>query len=137
MLIPKAVWIGPDKILTPTLVKDKIKIKGTKMVNKIKETFSSQWAAPVLLSLVLGYNVYNGQQTSVMLSRQADEMVELKTSLTILKTQKEEQEKIHERDRLEAKREVEEQRVRRENLQDKVNTLEYVVLGRNGRNGRK
>lgn len=126
------VYSGPDKIITPIMIKDKIKIKGTKMVNKIKDSLSSQWAAPVLLALVLSYNIYNGQQTNVMLTNQGKEIGELKQSLTILKTQKEETEKIHERDRLEFKREVEEQRVRRENLQDKVNTLEYVVMG-NGR----
>src|ERR1041385_7419319 len=105
----------PDKpVLTPTLQRDLIKVRINKMVNKAKESFSSIWAAPILLAIVLGYNVYNGQQSNARLE-------ELNKSLIILKTQKEEQEKINERDRLQAKQEVDELRVRRENLETKVN----------------
>lgn len=111
----------PDKlVLTPTLRKDLIKGWISKMVVKTKESFSSIWAAPILLAIVLGYNIYSGQRADAKLEK-------LTESIIVLQTQKEEQEKIHERDRLEFKREVDEQRVGRENSDARIGQLEFII----------
>ena len=116
----------PDKpILTPTLQRDLVKGWINKMVTKTKESLSSIWAAPILLAIVLGYNVYNGQRSDSKLE-------DLNRSLIILQTQKEEQEKAHERDRLQTKQELDELRVRRENLESKINTLEFILKEKKG-----
>lgn len=117
----------PDKlVLTPTLRRDLVKRWIDKMVNKTKESSAlSVWAAPVLLGLVLSYTVYNGQQM-------ASDVRELNKAITILQTQKEEQEKIHERDRLQAKQDMDEQRIRRENLENRLNQLEYIIKSKKG-----
>lgn len=76
---------NPDEIiLTKTLLRDKINIWGNKMAKAAKEY--SQWAAPVLLTILLGFSIYNSHQQSTAIDQ-------LKTDMTILKTQKEDAEK--------------------------------------------
>jgi amino acid permease len=130
MLNPQRVQYisNPDKlVITPTLQKDLIKGWTSNMVKQIKETFSSQWAAPILLTIVLGYNIYDSQKTSSAMSAQAIQMQEQHDLLIKLQTQKEEQEKQHERDRQDAIREADLQRVWRESMTNKMNNLEFVV----------
>lgn len=124
---------NPDKlVITPTLQKDLIKGWTSKMVKQIKETFSSQWAAPILLTIVLGYNIYDSQRTSSAMSAQTIQMQEQHDLLIKLQTQKEEQEKQHERDRQDAIREADLQRVWRESMTNKMNNLEFVVKNTKG-----
>lgn len=120
--------IDPNEIiLTKGLIKDKLIHRANQMVKTVKDTISSQWAAPVLLSLVLGYNIYDSQKTSSAMNLQAAQMQEQHDLLIKLQTQKEEQEKQHERDRQDAIREADLQRVWRETMTNKMNNLEFVV----------
>jgi len=112
----------PDRlIMTSTLRKDLLKGWAEKMVNKIKESSAVQiWAAPVLLALVLGYTVYNGQQTSA-------DIKELNKQLIILQTQKEELEKQTDRERQEKFQLTREQEIWRENIKNQINELKYAM----------
>lgn len=82
----------PDKpFFTKGLIKDKSKIWGNNMVKAAKEY--SQWAAPVLLTVLLGYSIYTSHQ-------QSNSIDQLKTDLTILKTQKDDTEKYADKESL-------------------------------------
>jgi len=117
-----SVIADPDRlIMTSTLRKDLLKGWAEKMVNKVKESSAVQiWAAPVLLALVLGYTVYNGQQTSA-------DIKELNKQLTVLQTQKAELEKQTDRERQEKFQLTREQEVWRENIKNQINELKYAM----------
>lgn len=135
MLNPQRVQYiaNPDKlVITPTLQRDLIKGWTSKMVKQLKETFSSQWAAPILLTIVLGYNIYDGQKAANAMMVQSTQLQEQHDLLIKLQTQKEEQEKQHERDRQDTIREADLQRVWRESMTNKMNNLEFVVKNTKG-----
>lgn len=115
----------PDKlILTPTLRRDLVKGWINKMVIKSKESSTATvWAAPVLLTIILGYVVYNGQGTSARLEK-------LQTDITVLQTQKMEQEKIIERERQEKFQLTREQEAYRERMGREMLELKLVMQGK-------
>lgn len=111
----------PDKpVLTPTLQRDLIKERIKKMVTKTKESSATVWAAPILLMIILSYVVYNGQSTSA-------EIKELKTLVTILQTQKMEQDKTIDKERQEKFQLTREQEAHREMLKDNIRELQFVL----------
>lgn len=121
-----AITTSPDaEIITPQLVKDLWRIRIDKMVTKVKEISSSQWAAPVLLTALLAYSIYSGQQ-------QTNQMLEVKREqqtqhdlLIKMQTQKEDQDELMKRDRSDLKDEKEKEATYRENLNNKINALTY------------
>lgn len=111
----------PDKpVLTPTLRKDLIKERINKMVTKTKESSATVWAAPILLMIILSYVVYNGQST-------AGDIKELRTLVTILQTQKLEQEKALDIERQEKFQLVREGEAHREKMKDSIRELQFVL----------
>lgn len=65
------------------------------MVTKTKEIALSQWAAPILLGLILSYNVYDGQQKDRQLAEykkesqtQHDLLIEMRTLKDVDKEEK-------------------------------------------------
>lgn len=116
--------IDPEKpIITPTLRNDLIRKWANAMVNKIKESSIATWATPILFIIVLGYNIYGSRQ----LSAQAEDVRVIREEVIKLRTQKEDQEKYFEKERQELRDQVNEQRVRRENSDKKLDLLDYIV----------
>lgn len=121
---------NPDKpFLTKGLIRDKLKIWGDKMVNKTKEPTSS-WAAPVLLTLLLGYNIYNNQTSSARITAQDIQLAQQHDLLIELKTLKDVEEKAKIQEKMDKKMEDDLARVYRENMTKSMNRLELVVQGR-------
>lgn len=76
---------NPDEVfLTKGLLIDKFKIWGNNMVKAAKEY--SQWAAPVLLTVLLGFSIYTSHQQSISIDQ-------LSKDVSRLQTQKEDAEK--------------------------------------------
>lgn len=123
---------NPDKpFLTKGLIKDKLKIWGDKMVNKVKESSTTTtWAAPVLLTLLLGYNIYNNQTSSARITAQDIQLAQQHDLLIELKTLKEVEDKAKIQERTDKKLEDDLARVYRENMTKSMNRLELVVQGR-------
>lgn len=114
----------PDKpFSTPTLQRDLIKGRINEMVKTVKESSIAQWASPVLLTIILGYVVYNGQGTTA-------DIRDLKTSLTVLQTQKIEQDKLLERERQEKFQLTREQEAYRNRLEKEILELRLVTQGK-------
>jgi hypothetical protein len=123
--------VDPDKpFLTKGLLKDKLKIWGDKMVNKTKETSSTTWAAPVLLTLLLGYNIYNNQTSSTRITAQDIQLAQQHDLLIELKTLKEVEDKAKVEERTNKKLEDDLARAYREQMTKSMNRLELVVQGR-------
>lgn len=118
----------PDKLLlTPTLRRDLVKGWIKKMVNRTKESSATVWAAPILLMIILSYVVYNGQATS-------SDIKELKTSITVLQTQKAEQDKVIDKERQEKFQLTREQEAWREKFSREMLELKLVTQGRVSKN---
>ena len=118
----------PDKlILTPTLQRDLVKGWINKMVVKTKESTATTWAAPILLMIILSYVVYNGQTTSSNIER-------MQTDITILKTQKMEQDRIIEQEKQEKFQLTREQEAYRNRMEKEVLELKLVIQGRINKN---
>jgi len=111
----------PDKpVLTHTLLRDIVKTRINNMVNRVKDSPVTTWAAPVLLGLILSYTVYNGQATN-------NELKELNRAVVVLQTEKNELEKQNERERQEKFQLVREQEAWRENLKNSIIELQYAL----------
>lgn len=111
----------PDKlVLTPTLRKDLVKGWINKMVTKTKESSATTWAAPILLMIILSYVVYNGQSTSARLEK-------LQTDITILQTQKAEQDKVIDKEKQEKFQLTREYEAHREMMKDNIRELQFVL----------
>jgi len=119
----------PDKlVLTPTLRRDLVKGWINKMVTRTKESSTATtWAAPILLMIILSYVVYNGQTTSSNIER-------MQTDITILKTQKEEQDKVIEKEKQEKFQLTREQEAYRNRMEKEVLELRLVIQGRMPKN---
>lgn len=117
----------PDKpVLTPTLRKDLVKGWISKMVNRTKESSTATvWAAPILLMIILSYVVYNGQSTSA-------DIKELRTLVTILQTQKLEQDKAIDKERQEKFQLAREGEAWRERISREMTELKYQWKLKNG-----
>lgn len=108
---------NPDKpFLTKGLIKDKLKIRGLEMVKAAKEY--SQWAAPVLLTVLLGYSIYTSHQ-------QSNSIDQLSRDLVILKTQKEDFEKYNEREKQEILTKLGEAENWRKVLEHRIDEVKY------------
>lgn len=114
----------PDRlVLTPTLRRDLVKGWISRMVTKAKESPIAQWASPVLLTIILGYVVYDGQTTKT-------DIRDLKTSVTILQTQKSEQDRTIERERQEKFQLTREQEAYRNRMEKEMLELRLVTQGK-------
>lgn len=108
---------NPDKIiLTKGLLKDKINIRIDAMVKAAKEY--SQWAAPVLLTVLLGYSIYTSHQ-------QSNSIDQLSRDLTIIKTQKEDFEKYNEKEKQEILTKLGEAENWRKVLEHRIDEVKY------------
>lgn len=122
---------NPDELLlTKGLLRDKFKIWGNYMVNKVKESSSNNWAAPILLSLLLGYNIYNNQTSSARITAQDIQLAQQHDLLIELKTLKEVEEKNKVQERLDNKMKEDLDRVYREKITTSMNRLELIVQGK-------
>lgn len=122
---------NPDELLiTPGLIRDKLKIWGNKMVNKTRDISSSNWVSPILLGLLLSYNIYTNQQANLQLANfklESDKQHDLLTELKILR-EVEEKEKAQEK--IDKKLDQDLERVYREKITGSMNRLELVVQGK-------
>lgn len=119
----------PDKlVITPTLRKDLLKGWTSKMVNKVKDSSVYQWMAPILLTVLLGYTIYDKQTQSVQIRDLHDEVLKLQV-------RKEEQDKATERDRQERFQLSREDAVWREQISKQMGRWELVIQGKYPKNG--
>lgn len=122
--------VDPTKpIITPDLRKDLWKKRAETMVNKLKEVGASTWAAPVLLTILLGYGVYSASRAETRANEQAIAIQSLRDSMIRLQTQKEDQEKIMERDRHDQMVALDKEATWREMMNVKINSLANQVNG--------
>jgi hypothetical protein len=118
--------------VTKTLRNDLWKNRINYMAKLTNSFLDSSWAAPILLSILLGYNIYDGQQKSQKINEQHDLLIELRT----LNQVREKQELL---DRQEKQRLAEMDTAWRENMKTQMKNLELTVVHatRNGNgNGR-
>lgn len=122
---------NPDKpFVTPGLQKDLHKIWWDKMVKTLKESASSQWAAPILLGLLLSYGIYASHQADLKQVELTTQLASIQRDLLVLQTQKDDERHQREIDRQNSKDDSDVQRVWRENLNNKMSKLELIVQGR-------
>lgn len=117
-------------IATPRTLKQSTEIWKIKMVEKLKEASASVWAAPILLTLLLGFTVWTTQSQSARIEAQ-DKQLQVQHDLLIeLKTLKEVELRDKETARQETQRKEELDRVYRENMNKQFSRLELIVQGR-------
>lgn len=116
----------PDKpVITITLLKDKLKIWWDKMVKSLKESASSSWAAPILLALLLGYNIYSGQQADKRAEALVLEQQKQSVLIAEIKKEKEVTDRFVERDRHELIVQLGEAETWRKVLENRLNKIEF------------
>lgn len=121
----KAITNPDEVIITPELRSFIWKRRLEAMSKTVKEVASSAWAAPVLLSLLLGYNIYARQQDGIRMDTYAKEQQLQHDLLVDLKARKEEQDKIAERDRHEIMVQLGEAENWRKLVENKINEVKY------------
>lgn len=117
-------------IITPALRKDLWKKRAETMVKTLKESASSQWAAPILLGLLLSYGIYASHQADLKQVELTTQLASIQRDLLVLQTQKDDERHQREIDRQNSKDDSDVQRVWRENLNNKMSKLELIVQGR-------
>lgn len=129
---------NPDEtILTKGLIKDKIKIWGINMVKQAKDLATSSWVSPILLGLLLSYNIYNNQTSNARITAQDVQLIQQHDLLIELKTLKEVEEKSKIQERIDKKMEDDLDRVYREKITNTMNRLELIVQGKHPNNFNK
>lgn len=117
---------NPDSIiLTKGLLKNKFQFGINNMVDKIKEISSASWAAPVLLTILLGYNIFNTQQTNNQLTEYKKEQAVQHDLLIRIQQQKEDQDKFSEKERQEILSKLDQAENWRKVLDGKILELKY------------
>lgn len=121
---------NPDEIfLTKGLLKDKFIIWYNNMVKQARDISASQWVGPVLLTLLLGYNIYNNQQASARLDKQDLQLTQQHDLLIRLQTLKEVEDKERVVDKQTNETERQMDSAWRENLRKDFNKLEAKLNG--------
>lgn len=129
--LPKLRVISPtEPLITKQLNETLWKRRLDKMVKVAKEAMSSQWAAPILLSLLLGYTVWSNQAYSATLANQQKQLDAAHDLLIELRTLKDvdTKERGIERDKTEREREMDS--AWRENIRKDFSRLELIVQGK-------
>lgn len=129
--ISKLKIINPNEpLITKQLNETLWKRRIDKMVKVAKEAMSSQWAAPILLSLLLGYTVWSNQAYSATLANQQKQLDAAHDLLIELRTLKDvdTKERGIERDKTEREREMDS--AWRENIRKDFTRLELIVQGK-------
>lgn len=129
--LSKLKVINPNKpLITKQLNETLWKRRLDKMVKVAKEAMSSQWAAPILLSLLLGYTVWSNQAYSATLASQQKQLDAAHDLLIELRTLKDvdTKERGIERDKTEREREMDS--AWRENIRKDFTRLELIVQGK-------
>lgn len=120
--------IDGDKILiTPHLKHDLWKLRIEKMVKAAKETLASQWMAPTLLIVLLGYNVYDRQTSGTKLNEMHDAILTLQVEKRMAS---ESAEKDKQTALLIQDSRYQEERAWRENIKNQMNKLELNKTGK-------
>lgn len=129
--LSKLKVINPNEpLITKQLHETLWKRRLDKMVKVAKEAMSSQWAAPILLSLLLGYTVWSNQAYSATLASQQKQLDAAHDLLIELRTLKDvdTKERGIERDKTEREREMDS--AWRENIRKDFTRLELIVQGK-------
>lgn len=97
------------------------------MVKAAKEAMTSQWAAPILLAILLGYSVYSSHQT--------DQKIDIMNrAIIVLQTQKEDAEKQSDKDKQTAEiisaSRYDQEKAWRETMINKMNRIEMAQTGK-------
>lgn len=126
-----ATDLNPDKpFLTPKLRQEIWKKRIEKMVTKTKEIAFSQWAAPILLGLILSYNVYDGQQKDRQLAEYKKESQTQHDLLIELRTIKDIDEKGKAQQKIEDKLDKDQDKWWREKINKDMEIVKLVVQGK-------
>lgn len=117
--------IVPDEVfITPQLRKDIWRKRFDIMVKTAKEAISSNWAAPILLAILIGYNVYSDRT-------QTSKIDIMSRDIIVLQTQKEDAEKYNNKElqRMDAEKfQIDRENIARTNaLQTKLDKLELTI----------
>lgn len=120
--------LNPDEIfITPHLRKDIWKLRLNAMVKAAKDSLISQWAAPVILAVLLGFVIYDRTATNAAFSQQLREQHDL---LVRLETLHEVEEKEKAQDRIDRAEEKRLEGVYREKMNTDFKRLELIVQGK-------
>lgn len=120
--------INPDEpLITDHLQKQLWKQRIEEMVRTAKDTLTSQWMAPTLLIILLGYNVYDRQSSGVKLTEMHDAILTLQIEKRIAT---ENLEKDKQTALLIQDSRYQEERAWRENIKNQMNKLELNKTGK-------
>lgn len=111
------------KQLNETLWKKRV----DKMVKTAKETLTSTWMAPILLAVLLGYNVYDGHQKDTVMTKMHDDILTLQVEKKMAENQAE---KDRQTEQLIRDSRYQEDRAWRENIKNQMNKLELARTGK-------
>lgn len=118
-----------ESFTTPKLRREIWKQRIDKMVKSVKDITTSQWAAPILLALLLGYNVYDGKQKDAQLVRFQEESQKQHDLLIELRTIKDMEEKQKVQEKIDKKLDEDKAQIWRETMNKGMSRLELIVKG--------
>lgn len=123
----RAVINPEEPLITEHLQKQLWRQRFEKMVKTAKETLTSQWMAPTLLIVLLGYNVYDRQTSGIKLNEMHDAILTLQIEKKIASenTEKDKQTALLIQDSR-----YQEERAWRENIKNQMNKLELSKTGK-------